>query len=150
MVMSVVDDAAVYLVKGILVATLCSAYFGCLEVCGICPALVPRGFPKQFVCLGEFALILERHGKIIDRFAVVGVGVTLLRQFYSFAQVFFSKGKATLSDVPQSHGVEAADVVGVTSQCLFVVVGGVPCGMAVLFQVQTGEIELLVRFGLFG
>ena len=138
------DEASVQLIQGIVQPTLPYGDFGCLEVARICLSLAPCGFPEQLVGLVIPALILQRKGKVVDRLAVVWVGVTLLRQFHSLAQILLCLTEASPADIPQSELVEATDVVGVTAQGFLVVVNGIPRGMTVLLQVQAGEIELLI------
>ena len=56
--------------------------------------------------------------------------------------------EASAAQVPESHLVEAAHVVGVAAQRLLIVVEGRPCGVAVLFQVQARQVELVARLAL--
>ena len=148
MVVPVVDETAVHLVEGILVTALGGADLSRLEVAGVGPCLVPGGFPEELVGLGRLALIFLREGEVVDGLAVVRIGVALLRQTDSLAQIVLSLGETALADVPQAHGVQAANVVGVAAQSLLVVVGSLPGGVTILLQVHARQVELLVGLDL--
>ena len=148
MVVPVVDETAVHLVEGVLVAALGGADLSRLEVAGVSPCLVPGGLPEEFVGLRGLALIFQREGEVVDGLTVVGVGVALLREPDSLAQILLSLVEAPLADIPQAHGVQAADVVRVAAQRLFVVVGGLPGGMTVLLEMHARQVELLVGLDL--
>ena len=148
--MPVVVQAAVDLVEGILVATLHGADLGGFEIAGIGPSLVPGSFPEEFVGFGDFAQILERQRKIVDGFAIVGIGIAALRELHGLAQILFGLGETALADVPKTKGIEAADVVGIATQGFLVVVGCQPRGVTILLEVLTGEEKLLVGLDLLG
>ena len=81
-VVPVVVQAAVYFVKGILVATLQRTNLGSLKIASISPCLVPGGFPEEFVSLVILPLVFQCQCEVVDGFAVVWIGVTLLCQFH--------------------------------------------------------------------
>ena len=134
-VATVEDKAAVQLVQCIVVAALCSADAGGLEVACICPGFVPRRFPKELIRFVSLMLVLECKGQVEDGFAVVGVGVALLPYPHGLSQVGLCLVKASAAQVPQSCLVQTAHVIRVAAQGLFVVVECRPGGMAVLLQV---------------
>ena len=149
-VVPVVVQTAVHLIQGIFISALQGTDFGCLKVAGICPTFVPSRFPEALVCLIGLSLILQGKGKVVDGFSVIGIGIALGDEFHGLAQEGFCLVEAPLADVPQSEGVETTDVVGVAAQGFLVVVGGRPGGVAILLQMQSGQIELLVGLHLFG
>jgi len=85
---------------------------------------------------------------MIEWFTVVGVRVTLVEHLLSTPQIFLGLGKAATAEKPQSHLIQTAVVVRITTQCLLVIICRIPGGVAVLFQMQTGEIELVIGFGV--
>ena len=58
-------------------------------------------------------------------------------------EVRLGNGKASAAQVPQAESVVATVVVGVAAQRLFIVIYGREGGVAVLFEVQPGEVKLL-------
>ena len=150
MVVPVADEATVHLVEGILVAALCSTDLGSLKVAGICPGLTPGRLPEQFVSLIILSLVFQCEGKVIDWLAVIRIRIALGDEFDSLSQIALSLGEAPFPDKPQAHGVQATNVVGVSTQGLLIVVGRYPRGVTVLFQVHTRKVELLVGLDLPG
>ena len=150
LVVGTIDQSAIQFVEGIIEPFLCHRNLGSLEIAGICQSLVPSGFPEEFVSLIEPSLVFQCEGEMIDGLPVIGVRVALLREAHGLAQIGFRLGKASLADEPESHGIETTDVIGVAAQGLLIIVHRTPGGMAVLLQVQSGEVELLVGLHLFG
>ena len=150
MVVAVVDEATVDLVEGIVEVTHASANASGLKVGGIGPRLVPRSLPEEFVCFVGTELILEAEGEVVDGLSVVGIGVATLQHLDSSAQVGFGLVEATTTQVPQTYLIVASVVHWITTQSLLVVVESRPCGVAVLLEVQTGEVELVDGLDIFG
>ena len=100
MVVAIVDEAAVDLVEGAIEITYTGADASGLEIGGIGPSLVPRGFPEEFVRLLGAELILEAEGEGVDGLAVVGVGIAALQHLDGSAQVGLGLVEAATTQVP--------------------------------------------------
>ena len=93
-------------------------------------------------------LVFQAEGEVEDRLSLVGVRVALLPYLYGTAQIPFCLLEPSAAQIPQSGLVQTAHVVGVAAQRLLVVVQGRPCGVAVLLQVQSRQVQLVVGLGV--
>ena len=94
-------------------------------------------------------LEFQREGEVEDGLAIVGVGVAALPDLHGSAQVLLGLLETSAAQVPKSNLVEAAHVVGVAAQGLLIVVEGRPRCVAVLFQMQACQVELVARLALY-
>jgi hypothetical protein len=150
MVVAIVDEAAVDLVEGAIKITYTGADASGLEIGGIGPSLVPRGFPEEFVRLIGAELILEAEGEVVDGLAVVRVGVAALQHLDSSAQVGLGLVEAATTQVPKTYLIVATVVQGVATQGLLVIVESRPCGVAILLKVQACKVKLVDGLDLLG
>ena len=143
-VTTIEDETAIELVECILIAALRCADASCLEVACVGPCLVPCGLPEEFIGLLRTLQVFQRQCKVEDGLALIGVRVTLLPNLHSFTQIRFSLVETSASQIPKTHLVQTAHIIGIATQSLLVVVEGRPRGMTVLLQVESRQIELVV------
>ena len=120
------------------------------EISGILPGTVPCGFVETVVGFTDASLILQCQSQVVDRLSVVRVGVALLPYFHGGAEVLFRFGEASFADIPQAQGIVVAYVQRVAAQGFLVIVHRIVGGVAVLFQVQSREVELFGSLDFFG
>ncbi len=77
-----------------------AAYFGAFKVSGILPCAVPGGFIEAVVSLIETTLIFQGKSEIVDRLAVVGVGVAFPEYLHCAGEIAFGFVETSLADVP--------------------------------------------------
>ena len=94
------------------------------------------------------ALIFQTEGEIEDGLTVVGVRIALLPYLHSSAQIGLCLTEASTTQIPQACLGQAAHIVRITAQGLFVIVEGTPCGMTVLLQMESRQVELVVGLRL--
>ena len=149
-VVGVANEAAFQFFQGIPIPLLSDADACGLEVPGIGPRFVPSGFPEELVCFADSRLVFQTERQVEDGFAIVGVGIAFLPDSNGTTQIVFGFVKASATQEPQSHLVQATHIVGVAAQSLLVVVESRPCGMSVLLQVKTREVQLVHRLAFHG
>ena len=143
-VTTIEDEGAVELVECILIAALRCADAGSLKIACVGPCLVPCGLPEEFIGLLRTLQVFQRQCKVEDGLALIGVRVTLLPNLHSFTQIRLSLIETSASQVPKTHLVQTAHIIGIATQSFLVVVEGRPRGMTVLLQVESRQIELVV------
>ena len=142
MVVPVADKGAVDFVESVFEAILHSRNLGAGEVAGILPCSVPARLVEAVVSLIEAALILQCQAEVVERFAIIGVGVALHKGIHRSGEVLFGACEASFAYIPKTEGIVAAHVDRVAAQSLLVVVNRVVGSVAILLKVQACEIEL--------
>ena len=148
MVAAVASQTAVDFLQGIFEPAFLYRDAGSLIEGSTPPGIAPRCFPEPFVCLVQHTLIAQRQGEVVERLTVVGIRIALIENFLGMAQIGFCFTEATTAQIPQPHLVEATIIVGVAAQGFLIIVSRIQCGMTILLQMQTCEIELVVGLGV--
>ena len=148
MVVAVADETTLQLVQRVLPAFLLRADAGRLIVAGIGPCLVPCGLPEAVVGLVHLPQHLTDDTQVEQRLAVVGVGVTFLLYLDSSLQIALSLLETGPTQIPQAHLHITAIVQRIATQRLLIIVEGTPCGVTILLQVQTCEVQLVHGLGV--
>ena len=115
--------------------------FGEGVVSGGLPGVAPDGFVVGGVGCVEIASELERLAQVEVDFAVARVGVAAGEFVDGGLEVIDGLGEVPAPEVDEAHRVVAAHVGGVFRQRGLPVRFRLDGGMAVLFQVQAGEVE---------
>ena len=144
-VMPVTEQGLVDLVQGILPIAFRSGQLGQRIISGILPGGVPASLIEEAVGFVRLALVFQSQSEVVQRFAVIGVRVLLRQRPDSPSQIKFGFGKLPLTDQPQPHCIVVADIAGITAQRLLIIIGGGIGRMAVLFEMQAGQVELFRR-----
>ena len=110
----------------------------------------PRGFVESIVCFVRLALIQQGQAQSHHCFAVVGVGVALGHALDGLAEIHFAPGKQTTAQQQTAIGIVHTAVAGIPLERLQVIRVRQIRGMAVLLNVQTGQIQFLVGMDLVG
>ena len=147
-IVGVTNQTIINFLLGILQAMLHHGNLGTLEETCILPSSVPSRFIEHIVCLIHLVLILQGKAEVIDRFAIVWVRVALHQHLDRLAKILFRLGESTFADVPQSKGIVASVVHWVAAKRLLIVIHRIVSGMAILLQVKTCQIELVVGLDL--
>jgi len=78
-------------------------------IAGRRPSIAPRGAMKDIVRLGEFALPSQRHAQIIERFAILRLGVEAGDLLTRHTEPLFGVGEqAPLAKEDPQHGIHPA------------------------------------------
>ena len=122
MVAAIENKTAVQLVERIVIASLQRADAGCLEIAGIGPCLVPRGFPEELVCLLQTMLELQTECQIEQRLTVIRIGIALLPDLHRLSQIGFCLLESSTTQIPESRLIQTAHIVGITAQGFLIIV----------------------------
>ncbi len=117
---------------------------------GIAPGPVPHGGAERGAGLGGAPLPGEDQAEPVVGFAVAGVGVAGGEAGDGGAQVLLRRFEAAVVLAAGGERGVAAGVAGVAAQRLFPVRFGRARGVAVLGQVEAGEVELVDRVDVGG
>ena len=99
-VVAVADERTFQFVEGVLPALVSHADTGCLEESGIGPRLVPRRLPETIVSLPGVPEEFMDDAQIEQRFAIVGVGITLLQNLNGSLQIGLRLFETGTTQVP--------------------------------------------------
>ena len=147
-VMPVPEQGFIYFIQSIFPISFRSGQLGQRIITGILPGSIPTGFIEIVVGLIRLTLIFQRQPEIIQRLAVIRVRILFCQCLDSTTQIRFGFCKLPLADQPQSHCVIVADIIRITAERLFIIVGcGIGC-MTILLKMQAGQIKLFRRLDI--
>ena len=103
----------------------------------------PGGLEERIVGIVHLTLIEQAQTQIKVGFAVVGVGVTLGHTLDGGAEIFLALGKEAAAQQQQTVGGVGANIAGIALQDFQIVGIGQVGRVAVLLDVDAGQIQLL-------
>src|ERR1035438_1604975 len=90
-----------------------------------------------------FGLVPQAQAEIVERLAIVRIGIAACEPPNGFLKMIFSRHKLSPPEMPQTQRIVTAHIQRIAPQCFAPIKCGTAGGMAVLLQVQTGEVKLV-------
>ena len=113
------------------------------KIPGILPGGIPSGLVEPVIGLVQAPLTAQAQRQVVQRLAVVRVGIAPLQDLHRRAEIRLRQRVAAAAQVPQAEGVVAPHIERITPQGLLVIILRAPGRVAVLLQVQARQVELL-------
>src|ERR1017187_1616206 len=135
--------------KTLLPACSSRIQFGQSAVGRPAPRSVPGGLVERGIGLVEAALIAQDYTELIVCLAIVGVRIASRQPSNRSMQVRFGLCKLATLKVPRAKRSVAAGVAGIAANSFPPVRLRAACRMAVLLQVKTNQVQLIVARDLF-
>ena len=114
------------------------------------PGVVPGGFVESGVSVRVAVKEAEGNAEEVERFAVFGVGVVGGEGVDGVLKVSGGVGEFAAAEVPAAEGFVAAGVGRIAADSFTPISFRVAGSVAVLFEMQADEVELLVAGDIFG
>ena len=115
------------------------------EIAAVLPCAVPDAFEKGVERLVKLPLHFQAKAEIVIWLAVVWIRIALRQRLDGAAEIGFAVLKLPVPQQPEAKRIVIANVARIALQRFFIVRGRIVGRVAVLLQMQPGQIELLGR-----